>query len=80
MELKGELFGQCLMRRGVITQEQLDEALHRQQTTMPDRKVGEILIRLGHIGKRQFTEGLADQLGVAAFGCRNWRFLHRSRR
>lgn len=58
------LFGQRLVERGIITQQHLDEAVHRQQTTMAHRKLGEILVRLGHISKSHITEGLADQLGI----------------
>ncbi|HEX73171.1 MAG TPA: type II secretion system protein GspE, partial [Candidatus Hydrogenedentes bacterium] len=58
------LFGKRLVERGIITQQQLDEAVHKQQTTMAHRKLGEILVRLGHISKSHITEGLADQLGI----------------
>lgn len=58
------LFGQRLVERGIITEQQLDEAVHKQQTTMGHRKLGEILVRLGHISKSHITEGLADQLGI----------------
>jgi len=58
------LFGQRLVERGIITQEQLNEAIHRQQTTMSNRKLGEILVRLGYIAKSHITEGLADQLSI----------------
>jgi len=58
------LFGQRLVERGVISQQQLDEAIHKQQTTMGSRKLGEILVRLGYISKSHISEGLADQLGI----------------
>ena len=58
------LFGTRLVERGIVRQQQLDEAIHKQQTTMGHRKVGEILVRLGHISKSHITEGLADQLGI----------------
>jgi len=58
------LFGQRLVERGIITQQQLAEAIQKQQTTMNSRKLGEILVRLGHISKNHITEGLADQLGI----------------
>ncbi len=58
------LFGRRLVERGIISQQQLDEAVHRQQTTMGHRKLGEILVRLGHISKSHITEGLADQLAI----------------
>ncbi|MBI2422494.1 MAG: Flp pilus assembly complex ATPase component TadA [Candidatus Hydrogenedentes bacterium] len=58
------LFGKRLVERNVIKQQHLDEAIHKQQTTMGHRKIGEILVRLGHISKSHITEGLADQLGI----------------
>jgi type II secretory ATPase GspE/PulE/Tfp pilus assembly ATPase PilB-like protein len=58
------LFGQRLVERGVISQQQLDEAIHKQQTSMGSRKLGEVLVRLGYISKSHISEGLADQLGI----------------
>lgn len=57
-------FGQSLVARGIITQKQLDEAIHKQQTSMGHRKLGEILVRLGYISKSHIAEGLAHQLGI----------------
>ncbi len=58
------MFGQRLVERGVITQSQLEEALTRQSTTMSGKKVGDILVRLGHISNTHVSEGLADQLDI----------------
>ncbi len=58
------MFGQGLVDRGVITADQLQEALHRQQTTMQGKKLGEILARLGYISPHHISEGLAEQLGI----------------
>ena len=58
------MFGQKLVERGVITQLQLDEALHKQSTTMGSKKLGEILVRMGAISKSHISEALADQLGI----------------
>jgi len=58
------MFGQQLVDRGVITEDQLEEAIHRQQTSMTGKKLGEILVRLGYISKTHISEGLADQLGI----------------
>ncbi len=63
-ETKFTLFGQRLVERGVISQQQLSEAIHKQQTSMQNRRLGEVLVRLGYISKNHITEGLADQLGV----------------
>jgi len=59
-----QMFGQRLVERGVITQKQLDEAIHKKQTSMGHRRLGEILVRLGHIGKQHVIEGLSDQLAI----------------
>lgn len=58
------MFGRRLVERGVISEEQLADALRRQQTTQQGKKLGEILVRLGYISKSHITEGIADQLGV----------------
>ena len=59
-----KMFGQRLVERGIISQKQLDEAIHKQQTSMGNKKLGEVLVRLGHISKSHIAEGLADQLGI----------------
>jgi len=64
MQTTYTLFGQRLVEKGIIKQQQLDEAVHKQQTTMAHRKIGEILVRLNYISKHHITEGLADQLGI----------------
>lgn len=64
MQTTYTLFGQRLVEKGIIKQQQLDEAIHKQQTTMAHRKIGEILVRLNYISKHHVTEGLADQLGI----------------
>lgn len=64
METPYSLFGKRLVDRKIIKQNQLDEAIHKQQTTMGHRKLGEILVRLGYLSKSHITEGLADQLGI----------------
>ncbi len=58
------MFGRRLVERGIITQQQLDEAVHKQKTTMMGKKLGEILVRFGHISKSHITENLADQLQI----------------
>jgi len=59
-----ELFGESLLRRGVISKKQLDEAIHKRETTMSNRKLGEILVRLGYISREHVTDTLAEQLGI----------------
>ena len=64
MQSSYSYFGQQLVDKGIIKPEQLEEALERQRTTMTNRKLGEILVRLGYISKSHVTEGLAEQLGI----------------
>ena len=59
-----KLFGQILVEKKIISEEQLREAIHRQQTTMSHRRIGEILVRLGYIGKSHIIETLSEQLGI----------------
>lgn len=59
-----KLFGQILLEKKIVTEEQLREAIHRQQTTMSHRRIGEILVRLGYISKSHIIETLSDQLGI----------------
>lgn len=58
------LFGRTLVQHGIISKEQLDEAIHKQQTTMPGKRLGEVCVRLGFIAKSQIVEGLSEQLGI----------------
>ena len=59
-----DLFGKNLVDRGVITQDQLDEAIHRQQTSMTGKRLGDVLIRLGFISKSHVVECLSSQLNI----------------
>lgn len=59
-----KLFGQILVDKKIISEEQLREAIHRQQTTMSHRRIGEILVRLGYIAKSHIIETLSEQLGI----------------
>jgi len=58
------MFGESLVANGVITQDQLEEAIHRQQTSLQGKKLGEVLVRIGYISKTHISEGLAEQLGI----------------
>jgi type II secretory ATPase GspE/PulE/Tfp pilus assembly ATPase PilB-like protein len=58
------MFGQRLVDKGVIDQKQLDEAIHKQQTAMTHRRLGEVLVRLGYISKSHITDILSEQHGV----------------
>jgi type II secretory ATPase GspE/PulE/Tfp pilus assembly ATPase PilB-like protein len=59
-----KLFGQLLVENKLVTEQQLDEAIHKKQTTMAHRRIGEILVRLGYLSKSHITEVVAEQLGL----------------
>jgi len=54
--------GQFLLDKGLITQEQLDEALRIQKNTT--EQLGRILVDLGHVSEQDVLRAHADQLGI----------------
>jgi type IV pilus assembly protein PilB len=54
--------GELLVMNGLITEEQLDQAL--QEQARHPKKLGEILSELGFITERQLVEALEFQLGI----------------
>jgi type IV pilus assembly protein PilB len=54
--------GQILVEKGVITAQQLRDALEKQQGTT--LRIGELLVSLGYADRRAVYEALAEQLGV----------------
>jgi type IV pilus assembly protein PilB len=54
--------GQILLEKGLITQEQLDEALQVQKNTT--EQLGRILVDLGYVSERDVLRAHAEQLGV----------------
>ena len=62
---KSERFGRIgttLIDRGLITNDQLDEALEIQRTS--GRRVGDILVELGALSAFELARVLADHMGV----------------
>ncbi|MBU1053895.1 MAG: type II secretion system ATPase GspE [Proteobacteria bacterium] len=57
-----QFFGEMLLSRAIITEEQLGIALREQQTTF--RKIGEILVGLGFLTTEAMLKTLGDQLGI----------------
>jgi type IV pilus assembly protein PilB len=53
-----------LLRRGVLTQEQLDEALRHQQSCSERKLIGEVLVELGYVDDRGVLETLAEAYGL----------------
>ena len=55
--------GELLLQKGLITPEQLQEALSVQHTRDKDKQLGQILIELGYVGREEFYGILAVQSG-----------------
>ncbi len=57
-----KLIGQMLIEKGLITEQQLQEALEAQKQST--QLIGEILVDLGYLDKRALYETLSEQLSV----------------
>lgn len=58
------LFGEYLVRQGLISEEQLVKAIHHHSTIMSHRKIGEVLVRAGYINSEEKELALAKHLGI----------------
>jgi type IV pilus assembly protein PilB len=56
--------GQLLLRRGVLSQEQLDSALKQQQGCEQRKLIGEVLVEMGLVDDRTVLETLAEAYGI----------------
>jgi type IV pilus assembly protein PilB len=56
--------GQLLLARGIVTQEQIDQALAEQSQKGHRKLLGELLIELGHCTENQIAAALAEGYGV----------------
>lgn len=56
--------GQLLLARGVVSQEQIDQALSQQQDQGHHKLLGEVLVELGHCTDNQIAAALAQAYGV----------------
>ena len=56
--------GDILSSDGVITSEQLEEALEAQKQSDHQKHIGELLIEMGFASKEQVNIALADKLGI----------------
>lgn len=63
MDQPTKRLGQALVDKKVITESQLQEAMHKQRTTMSHRMIGEILIRLGYISNSMLIDTLRELAG-----------------
>ena len=56
------LLGEILVKKGLLTEDKLKEALDAQkQTTL---RIGELLVDLGYVDQTQVLEAVADQEGL----------------
>jgi len=62
--------GEMLVRAGMISQEQLDEALESQKSN--GEKLGFNLIRLGYVKEDDITQLLSEQYGVPSINLRHF--------
>jgi type IV-A pilus assembly ATPase PilB len=56
--------GQILLAQGSITEEQLRDALKRQQTRASSKRLGDVLVSFGYITSQHLAEALATQLNL----------------
>ncbi len=62
--------GEMLVRAGMISQEQLDEALEAQKSN--GEKLGFNLIKLGYVKEDDITQLLSEQYGVPSINLRHF--------
>ncbi|MCF7920446.1 MAG: Flp pilus assembly complex ATPase component TadA [Candidatus Cloacimonetes bacterium] len=59
-------FGEILVHKGFVSEEQVKEALVKQKNL--GLKIGETLIKLGHLSEKQMLDALHLQIGIAVIG------------
>lgn len=64
-EITGKRIGELLVEQGLITHQQVNEALEEQKLT--GEKIGEILIRKGWLSREELDRVLVMQTGIARF-------------
>jgi type IV-A pilus assembly ATPase PilB len=65
------MLGQILLAQGSINEEQLKDALKRQQTRASGRRIGEVLVSFGYITPQHLAKALATQLNVPLVNLEN---------
>jgi len=68
--------GELLLRKGLITQKQLQEALSLQHVKEKNKPLGQILVELGYIGKEELSVFLAIQGGYPYIDIKNCLIEH----
>ncbi|MEJ5185502.1 MAG: DUF4388 domain-containing protein, partial [Candidatus Geothermincolales bacterium] len=69
---KRQSLGMKLMAAGLITKEQLEEALGLQRTEAKGQRLGQILVRLGYITQEQLEVFVEEQIQDAVFEMLRW--------
>ena len=62
--VKRRYIGELLVDAGLISREQLDNALDAQKIDSVKKQIGDILVELGYITENQLHEVLEFQLGI----------------
>jgi predicted transcriptional regulator len=65
-----ERLGQLLLRRGLITVENLEKALRRQRAS--GRRLGQVIVDLGLLGRDETTNALRLQVEEVVYGVFGW--------
>ncbi len=61
---KSEPIGEIFVKTGLITQDQLDQALEKQKLLKRQESLGEVLVSMGFISEKDRVRCLGDQWGV----------------
>ncbi len=57
--------GDIFVENGLITREQLNDALEKQRTLKAHKMLGDLLVQLGYITERDRVKALGEQWGVS---------------
>jgi type IV pilus assembly protein PilB len=63
--MRGRTVGEILVEWGLITQQQLDEALDKQRQLKSGKRLGDLLVSMGYITDRDRVRSLGEQWGVS---------------
>lgn len=64
--------GQRLTESGMVTEEQIDEALDLQKTTRKGQRLGNILVELGYLSRESLEVFVEEQIRDAVFHLLRW--------
>ncbi|MFC1736645.1 hypothetical protein ACFL1X_11055 [Candidatus Hydrogenedentota bacterium] len=56
--------GDLLVAKALVTRAQLEEAIILQQSTMSNKRLGEVLLRMGYVTSRSLSDNLAELLNI----------------